>query len=403
MNLQGKTIVLGITGSIAAYKAAELVSSLRKCRAEVYVIMTKSACEFIAPLTLETLSGHPVVSDMFARVTSWDVEHISLAKRADVFAVVPASANILGKAANGIADDMLSTTLLATKAPILFAPAMNTNMYENPAVQDNIATLKTRGAYFVEPADGHLACGDSGKGKLAEVGSIEQAIADLLTPKDCAGLSVLVTAGPTREALDPVRFLSNHSTGKMGYALAERARARGAQVTLVTGPTMLQTPPQMTVVPVISAREMRDAVMCRLAEQDLVIKAAAVGDYRPAEMAQDKLKKKDEDMRIELVRNPDILQEIGQNKRANQTVCGFAMETRDLVAHAREKMQRKHCDMMVANNLKTAGAGFAHDTNVVTLLYADGQSEALDLMYKEALADLLLDRLLALHRQKAHD
>ncbi len=403
MKLQGKTIVLGITGSIAAYKAAELVSSLRKRHAEVYVIMTKSACEFIAPLTLETLSGHPVVSDMFARTATWDVEHISLAKRADVFAVVPASANILGKAANGIADDMLSTTLLATKAPVLFAPAMNTNMYENPAVQENMVRLKARGAAFVEPADGHLACGDSGKGKLAEVAVIEQAIADLLTPKDCAGLSILVTAGPTREALDPVRFLSNHSTGKMGYALAERARARGAQVTLVTGPTTLQTPQQMTVVPVVSAREMRDAVMNRLAEQDMVIKAAAVGDYRPAEMAQEKLKKKDDDMRIDLVRNPDILQEIGQNKRENQTICGFAMETQALVEHAREKLQRKNCDMMVANNLKTAGAGFAHDTNVVTLLYANGQSEALDLMYKEELADLLLDRLLALHRQKTHD
>lgn len=400
MSIQGKTVVLGVTGSIAAYKAADLVSRLRKQGAEVYVIMTEHACQLITPLTMETMSGHPVVSDMFARVKNWEVEHISLAKRADVFAVVPATANFIGKAAYGIADDMLTTTFLATKAPVLIAPAMNTNMYENPVVQENIDKLRARGVQFVEPASGHLACGDSGKGKLAEVSDIVQAIADAATEKDCSGLSILVTAGPTREALDPVRFLSNHSTGKMGYALAARAQARGAKVTLVSGPTMLTPPQGVAFVPITSACDMRDAVISRLPEQDMVIKAAAVGDYRPAEQAQDKIKKKAEDITLTLVKNPDILAEIGQKKRPNQTVCGFAMETRDLIENAREKLQKKHCDLMVANNLKTQGAGFAHDTNVVTLLYPDGHTEAIDLMRKEVLADLVLNRLLALHQAK---
>lgn len=396
--LQGKNVVLCVTGSIAAYKAADLVSRLRKRGAEVYVIMTRSACEFITPLTMETMSNHPVVSDMFARTASWEVEHISLAKRADVFVIAPATANIIGKAAHGIADDMATTTLLATRAPLVVAPAMNTGMYENPVVQQNMGILKARGAVFVDPADGHLACGDSGRGKLADVARIEQAIADAATTHDCDGLSVLVTAGPTREALDPVRFLSNHSTGKMGYALAARAHARGAKVTLVSGPTALEAPAGVTVVPVVSALDMREAVMSRLQGQDIVIKAAAVGDYRPTQQAQDKMKKKDGEMSVALVRNPDILAEIGQNKREGQTVCGFSMETRDLLENSRAKLEKKNCDLMVANNLKVAGAGFAHDTNVATLLYRDGRVEPVELMQKDALADIVLDRLLALRR-----
>lgn len=398
--LQGKAVVLCVTGSIAAYKAADLSSRLRKRGAAVYVIMTRSACEFITPLTMETMSAHPVVSDMFARAATWEVEHISLAKRADVFVIAPASADIIGKAAHGIADDMATTTLLATRAPLVIAPAMNTAMYDNPVVQQNITTLKARGAVFVDPADGLLACGDTGRGKLADITLIEQAIADAVTERDCGGLSVLVTAGPTREALDPVRFLSNHSTGKMGYALAARAHARGARVTLVTGPTALGAPAGVTVVPVTSALQMREAVMSRLAEQDIVIKAAAVGDYRPAKPAEEKLKKGDGELNIPLVRNPDILAEIGQNKREGQTVCGFSMETRDLLQNSREKLQRKNCDLMVANNLREAGAGFACDTNIVTLLYRDGHSEPIDLIKKDELADIVLDRLLALRQGK---
>lgn len=399
-SLQGKSVVLGVTGSIAAYKAADLVSRLRKAGAEVYVILTKNACEFVAPLTFESLSGHPVVSDMFARVQSWEVEHISLAKRADVFVVAPATANVIGKAAHGIADDMLTTTLLATRAPVVVAPAMNTNMYENPVVQQNIEIWKARGAAFVEPGAGRLACGDTGRGKMAEPARIVEAIADAVTERDCDGLSVLVTAGPTQEALDPVRYLTNHSTGKMGYAIADRARARGARVTLVSGPAALTPPEGVEFVPVVSARDMERAVLERLPRQDLIVKAAAVGDYRPAEEAGDKLKKKDGEMSVALVRNPDILAEIGARKEARQTVCGFSMETRDLLQNSRAKLEKKNCDLMVANNLKTKGAGFAGDTNVVTLLYRDGRTEELDLMRKELLADLLLDRLLALHRSK---
>lgn len=402
MRLQGKTVVLCVTGSIAAYKAADLVSRLRKQQAEVYVIMTKSACAFISPLTFESLSGHPVVSDMFARVQSWEVEHISLAKRADVFVIAPATANIIGKAAHGIADDMATTTLLATRAPVLIAPAMNTGMYENRTVQENIEILKARGATIVEPGDGRLACGDSGRGKLADVALIEQAIADALETRDCDGLSVLVTAGPTQEAMDPVRFLTNHSTGKMGYALAVRARARGARVTLVSGPTALTAPIGVELVPVVSARDMLGAVIGRLPQQDIVIKAAAVGDYRPAQQAEDKIKKKADELSVELVKNPDILAEIGMCKDKNQTVCGFSMETRDMLQNSRAKLEKKNCDMMVANNLKVEGAGFAGDTNVATLLYRDGSAEEIDLMRKEELADIILDRLLKIHREKLH-
>lgn len=398
--LEGKTVVLCITGGIAAYKAADLTSRLRKLGAKVHIIMTESATHFITPLTLEVLSENRVVTDMFDRAFTWEVEHISLAKCADVFVVAPATANIIGKAAHGIADDMVSTTLMATKAPVVIAPAMNTNMYQNTVVQDNIAALKARGFCFVEPESGRLACGDTGTGKLADPAAIAEAIVRAATPQDLAGLSLLITAGPTREALDPVRFLSNHSTGKMGYAIARHAVRRGAKVTLVSGPVSLEAPQGVDVVSVSSALEMRDAVLSRLPEQDWVIKAAAVGDYRPAVQAEDKIKKKADDLSVALVKNPDILKEIGTKKREDQLVCGFSMETQDLIAHSRAKLEGKNCDLLVANNLKTEGAGFAHDTNVATILYRDGQAEALSMMQKEQLADLLLDRMHKLHQNK---
>ena len=400
MSLKGKNIVLCVTGGIAAYKAADLVSRLKKFGAEVDVLMTASACEFITPLTLEVLSGRRVVTDMFDRDFPWEVEHISLAKKADAFVIAPATANFIGKAAHGIADDMVTTTYMATKAPVLIAPAMNTGMYTNPVVQENMEILRSRGVRFVEPEAGRLACGDVGKGKLADPAVIADTICDMLTPKDLAGVSLLVTAGPTREAMDPVRFISNHSTGKMGYAIAEHAQRRGAKVTLVSGPVALSQPKNLEFVPILSARDLRDAVISRLPQVNWVIKAAAVGDYRPASCADDKIKKKDDDMSISLVRNPDILAEVGEKKREDQTVCGFAMETRDLIASARAKLEKKNCDMLVANNLKVAGAGFGHDTNVVTMLYRDGSSESLDLMQKQEIADIILDRMLMLHQKK---
>ena len=400
MLLNGKKVVLCVTGGIAAYKAADLVSRLKKQGAEVDVLMTQSACEFITPLTLEVLSGRRVVTDMFDRDFTWEVEHISLAKKADVFVIAPATANFIGKAAHGIADDMVTTTYMATKAPVLIAPAMNTGMYTNSVVQENMEILRARGVRFVEPDAGRLACGDVGKGKLADPAVIVDAIIDMLTPKDLAGISLLVTAGPTREAMDPVRFISNHSTGKMGYAIAEHAQRRGASVTLVSGPVALEQPKNLEFVSIKSARDLRDAVISRLPNIDWIIKAAAVGDYRPASCADDKIKKKDDDMSISLVRNPDILAEVGEKKRDDQTVCGFAMETKDLIASARAKLEKKNCDMLVANNLKVAGAGFGHDTNVVTMLYRDGSSESLDLMQKQEIADIILDRMLALHRKK---
>lgn len=400
MKLQGKTIVLCVTGGIAAYKAADIVSRLRKLEAEVHVIMTASACEFITPLTFEVLSGNRVVTDMFDRAFTWEVEHISLAKKADVFVIAPATANIIAKAAHGIADDMTSTTLLATKAPVLIAPAMNTGMYTNPIVQQNMQTLRDCGMHFVDPASGWLACGDSGKGKLADPADIVSAIEHLLTPQDLAGVRLLLTAGPTQEAMDPVRYLTNHSTGKMGYAIAAQAAARGAQVTLVSGKVSLPAPDGVRMVPVTSALSMHDAVLQALPDHDWVIKAAAVGDYRPATQAADKLKKGDGELSVALVRNPDILAAVGASKRENQTVCGFSMETRDLLQNSAQKMHKKNCDMMVANNLKQAGAGFGHDTNVVTLLYRDGSQESLDLMQKTSVAGVILDRMLQIHNKK---
>ena len=396
MHFAGKTVVLCVTGGIAAYKAADLTSKLHQNGATVHVLMTESATQFIAPMTFETLSGNRAVVDTFDRSFPWEVEHISLAKAADVFVIAPATANVIAKAAHGIADDMVTTTLLATKAPVVVAPAMNTGMYDNPVTQENLAALRKRGFHIIEPDAGHLACGDSGRGKLPDTPTLLWGIEKALTEQDLAGRHVLVTAGPTQEAMDPVRFLSNHSTGKMGYAIAARAAMRGADATLVSGPTALDTPHGVTRVDIVSARDMYDAVTSRAPEQDFIIKAAAVGDYRPAQTADEKLKKGDGEMNIELTRNPDILAALGKDKKPGQLLCGFAMETQNLLDNAESKLRRKNCDMLVANSLRDKGAGFGTDTNVATLLFKDGHRETPPMMSKEDLADLILDRLLSM-------
>ncbi|MGI6180462.1 MAG: bifunctional phosphopantothenoylcysteine decarboxylase/phosphopantothenate--cysteine ligase CoaBC [Agathobaculum sp.] len=396
MVLAGKTVVLCVTGGIAAYKAADLTSKLRHQGAAVRVLMTESATQFISPMTFETLSSNRVVVDTFDRNFAWEVEHVSLAKAADVFVIAPATANVIAKAAHGIADDMVTTTLLATKAPVVIAPAMNTGMYDNPVTQQNLETLRQRGFHIVDPAAGRLACGDTGRGKLADTPDLIWGIEKALTPQDMAGKRVLVTAGPTQEAMDPVRFLSNHSSGKQGYAVAARAAMRGAEVTLVSGPTALDTPNGVCRVDVVCARDMHEAVLARAETQDMIIKAAAVGDYRPAETASEKLKKGDGELTVTLARNPDILAELGQKKRPGQLLCGFAMETQNLLDNAADKLRRKNCDMLVANSLRDKGAGFQGDTNLATLLFADGKQETLPLMGKDALSDIILDRLLGL-------
>lgn len=398
MRFAGKTVVLCVTGGIAAYKAADLTSKLHQNGATVHVLMTESATQFIAPMTFETLSGNRAVVDTFDRSFPWEVEHISLAKAADVFVIAPATANVIAKAAHGIADDMVTTTLLATKAPVVVAPAMNTGMYDNPVTQQNLQTLRERGFHIVDPAAGHLACGDTGRGKLPDTPTLMHGIEKALTPQDLRGQRILVTAGPTQEAMDPVRFLSNHSTGKMGYAIAARAAMRGADVTLVSGPTALAAPEGVQRVDIISARDMYDAVISRADRQDMVIKAAAVGDYRPAEIAPEKLKKGDGELTVALARNPDILAELGRRKHPGQLLCGFAMETQNLLDNAADKLRRKNCDMLVANSLRDKGAGFGTDTNVATLLFADGRRETPPLMSKEDLADIILDRLLAMQQ-----
>lgn len=398
MRLAGKTVVLCVTGGIAAYKAADLTSKLRQAGAAVRVLMTESATQFISPMTFETLSGYRTVVDTFDRNFAWEVEHISLAKAADVFVIAPATANVIAKAAHGIADDMVTTTLLATKAPVVVAPAMNTGMYDNPVTQQNLQTLRERGFHIVDPAAGHLACGDTGRGKLPDTPTLMHGIEKALTPQDLRGQRILVTAGPTQEAMDPVRFLSNHSTGKMGYAIAARAAMRGADVTLVSGPTALAAPEGVQRVDIISARDMYDAVISRADWQDMIIKAAAVGDYRPAEIAPEKLKKGEGELTVALARNPDILAELGRRKHPGQLLCGFAMETQNLLDNAADKLRRKNCDMLVANSLRDKGAGFGTDTNVATLLFADGRRETPPLMSKEDLADIILDRLLAMQQ-----
>ena len=393
-NLQGKCVILGVTGGIAAYKMASVASGLRKAGAEVHVIMTENATEFITPLTFETLTNQRCVVDTFARDFQYDVAHISLAKAADLILIAPATANVIAKLANGIADDMLTTTVLAARCKKLVSPAMNTAMLENPITQDNLQKLRHYGFGIIAPAVGMLACKDVGSGKLPEPETLLDCIAmELAREKDLAGLRLTVTAGPTQEALDPVRYLTNHSTGRMGYAIAREAMLRGAQVTLISGPTALKPVPGVKTLPVVSAKEMFEAVKQTLPQTDILIKAAAVADYRPASIAEDKLKKSDGAMSIPLERTDDILGWVAQNRHPGLFVCGFSMETRDMVANSQLKLQKKHLDMIVANNLKVAGAGFGVDTNVVTILTPDGIQE-LPLMGKDQVAARLLDEIL---------
>ena len=393
-------IVLGVTGGIAVYKACELLRLLQKRGIDVFVVMTQNACRFVAPLTFETLSGHPVAVDTFGRPQTWEVEHIALAKRADLFLIAPATANIMGKMACGIADDMLSTTVMATRAPVLVAPAMNTGMWENAAVQQNIKTLRARGVEIVAPVSGHLACGDNGAGKLEDVAVIAERACELLfAKKDMEGLRVMVTAGPSREALDPVRYISNRSSGKMGYAIAQAAQKRGAEVTLFSGPVAIEAPQGVKLVPFTTTQELLDRASELAREQDLLIQAAAPADYRAKEVAPQKIKKQGgEPMTFTLVENPDVAATLGKAKRSGQVFVGFAAETNDVLAHARDKLARKNLDMIVANDVTRPGAGFDVDTNIVTLITKDGQ-EALPMMSKAEVAQRILDRALALRRE----
>ncbi len=393
-------VVLGVTGGIAVYKACELLRLLQKRGIDVFVVMTQNACRFVAPLTFETLSGHPVAVDTFDRPQTWEVEHIALAKRADLFLIAPATANIMGKMACGIADDMLSTTVMATRAPVLVAPAMNTGMWENAAVQQNVKTLRARGVGIVAPVSGHLACGDNGAGKLEDVAVIAERACELLfAKKDMEGLRVMVTAGPSREALDPVRYISNRSSGKMGYAIAQAAQKRGAEVTLLSGPVAIEAPHGVKLVPFTTTQELLDRASELAQEQDLLIQAAAPADYRAKEIAPQKIKKQGgEPMTFTLVENPDVAATLGKAKRSGQVFVGFAAETNDVLAHARDKLARKNLDMIVANDVTRPGAGFDVDTNIVTLITKDGQ-EALPMMSKAEVAQRILDRALALRRE----
>ncbi|MDF2928070.1 bifunctional phosphopantothenoylcysteine decarboxylase/phosphopantothenate--cysteine ligase CoaBC [Anaerospora sp.] len=394
--LLGKNIVLGVTGGIAAYKAVEIVSRLKKAGASVHVIMTEGATKFVTPLTFRELSANPVAVKMWEEPKTWNVEHIALATLADLFLIAPATANIIGKIANGIADDMLSTTVMATKAPVILAPAMNTNMYLNPITQQNIAKLASLGYHFIEPGTGMLACGVEGPGRLAEPSTIVEYVENL-TKQSCslAGKKVLITAGGTREPLDPVRYIGNRSSGKMGYALAAAAAERGAAVLLVSGPTNLPAPQGVAVVNVESAQEMRNAVLAEYPDADIVIKAAAVADYRSVAQAEHKIKKNDETLTILLEKNPDILAELGRLK-TKQILIGFAAETEQLVTYATEKLNRKNADMIVANNVMLPDAGFNTDTNIVKLLYRDGRIEDLPKMEKTKLAGIILDKICGL-------
>ena len=389
--LKGKYVVLGVTGSIAAYKTASLASALKKLHCEVQVIMTKNAQHFINPITFETLTGKKCLTDTFDRNFSFEVEHISVAKKADLVLIAPASANVIGKLAHGIADDMLTTTLLACTCKKLLSPAMNTAMYENPVLQENLQKLKTCGYQVIEPASGHLACGDTGAGKMPNPDELlSYILKEIGREKDLQGKKILVTAGPTQEAIDPVRVITNHSTGKMGYAIARMAMLRGADVVLVSGPAAVPPPPFVEVVDVTSAQDMFEAVAARQQWADLIFKAAAVADYTPVQYADDKLKKKDADLSIPLKRTQDILKYLGEHRRPAQVLCGFSMETRDMVENSRAKLEKKNLDMICANNLKVAGAGFGTDTNVMTVITRTG-SEELPLMSKEDAAARILD------------
>lgn len=394
--LKGKTVLLGITGSIAAYKIAYLASALHKLHADVHVLMTENATNFINPITFETLTGNKCLVDTFDRNFQFQVEHVSIAKKADVVMIAPASANVIGKLANGLADDMLTTTVMACRCQKILAPAMNTAMYENPVVQDNIRKLQTYGYEVITPASGYLACGDTGAGKMPEPETLlEYILKEVAFQKDLAGKKLLVTAGPTQEAIDPVRCLTNHSSGKMGYAIAKMAMLRGAEVTLVSGPTAIEPPLFVKVVPVTSARDVFEAVTGLSDEQDIIIKAAAVADYRPKQVSEDKVKKKDDQASIELERTDDILKYLGQHKKQGQFLCGFSMETRDMLRNSRAKLEKKNLDMVAANNLKVEGAGFQGDTNVLTLITQD-EEVSLPLMSKEDAALKILDKILLL-------
>ena len=389
-----KTVLLGVTGGIAAYKMANVASSLVKMGFNVHVIMTENATNFITPTTFETLTSNKCITDTFDRNFQFEVEHISLAKKADVVLIAPATANVIGKMANGIADDMLTTTLLACKCPKIVAPAMNTNMYENPIVRDNIAKLMMYGFKIIPADSGRLACGDTGKGKLPDESVlIEYIMRELCPKKDLMGKNILVTAGPTREALDPVRYITNHSTGKMGYAIARAAAFRGANVTLVSGPVNIDKPLFVNTVNVTSAKDMFNAVKDNYESQHIIIKAAAVADYTPSTVADNKIKKSDSDMSISLDRTDDILKFLGENKKDNQFICGFSMETENLIENSRGKLERKNADMIVANSLRTEGAGFGTDTNVVTLITKDSVKEC-DIMSKDDVADMILDAII---------
>jgi len=392
--LKGKTVVLAVSGSIAAYKIASLASALKKLHANVQVLMTKNAVNFINPITFESLTGNKCLVDTFDRNFQYSVEHVALAKQADVVLVAPASANVIGKIAHGIADDMLTTTVMACKCKKIIAPAMNTNMFDNPILQDNLKILEHYGYEVISPAVGYLACGDTGAGKMPEPELLLQYILrEIVYEKDMQGKRVLVTAGPTQESIDPVRFITNHSTGKMGYAIAKMCMLRGAEVTLVSGPTSIAKPEFVHVVDVVTAKEMYEEVTKRAKDQDIIIKAAAVADYRPKSVSSEKMKKKDDDLAIPMERTDDILKFLGEHKKEHQFLCGFSMETENMLENSRKKLEKKHLDMIVANNLKVEGAGFAGDTNVVTII--TGQEEvSLGKMTKEETALRILDEIL---------
>ena len=398
--LKGKTVLLGVTGSIAAYKIVYLASALKKLHAQVHVLMTQNATNFINPITFETLTGNKCLVDTFDRNFQFSVEHVSIAKQADVVMIAPASANVIGKLAHGIADDMLTTTIMACKCKKIVSPAMNTNMYENPIVQDNLAILQHYGYEVIEPASGYLACGDTGAGKMPEPEMLlDYILREIAKEKDLLGRKVLVTAGPTQEAIDPVRYITNHSSGKMGYALAKAAMLRGADVTLVSGPCAIEPPPFVKLVPVVTAKEMFDAVTSVSFEQDIIIKAAAVADYRPANVYEDKVKKHEEQMSIKLEKTDDILGYLGEHRLPGQFLCGFSMETQNMLGNSRAKLGKKHLDMVAANNLKVAGAGFQGDTNVLTLITQD-EDVSLQLMSKEDAANVILDKILSIQKER---
>lgn len=394
--LKGKTVLLGVTGSIAAYKIAYLASALKKLHADVHVLMTKNATNFINPITFESLTGNKCLVDTFDRNFQFQVEHVSIAKKADVVMIAPASANVIGKLAHGIADDMLTTTVMACKCKKIISPAMNTNMFENPIVQDNLKILEHYGYEVIQPASGYLACGDTGAGKMPEPQTLLSYIEkEIACEKDLKGKKILVTAGPTQEAIDPVRYITNHSSGKMGYSIAKAAMLRGADVTLVSGRTAIEPPMFVEVVPIVTAKEMFDAVTSVSDEQDIIIKAAAVADYRPAVVSSEKVKKKDGEMSIALERTDDILKYLGEHKKENQFLCGFSMETQNMVSNSRAKLEKKNLDMIAANNVKEKGAGFQGDTNVLTLITQEEETP-LQLMSKEDAANQLLDKILML-------